>query len=355
MSDWRALLVELAVPRRSGSSNNTQVRGALKRELAARGFVVLEHHVTLSPRPIWAAATVGRALAIVAAMAGLGVLAHPRGFWTPVVLFGVAGGFALHAVGAILGRVSCPLPDVPGVNLIGVRPRTRVTHWLVAHYDSKGQRLSMAGRLLAVALATVGAGAAAALAVASLAGVTVPLAAWLVALGAMGLGGQRLGRAGLSDDSPGAVDNASGLLAALATVDALPPTAAVGVIFPDGEELGLMGARALVRERANLLAGTAVINFDGIDDRGPVIAVAHRAGPTVDRVVGRTGARRWRRLPVVVDGLILAPAAAECVTMMRGHWATMRVVHRPGDTAQRLDLTGMKTVSGRVADALFPG
>lgn len=355
MSDWRALLAELAVPRRSGSPNNAQVRAALKRELVARGFVVLEHNVTLSPRPIWVAATVGRALAVIAAMAGLGVLAHLRGFWTPVVLTGVAGGFALHAVGAIAGLLPCPWPAVPGVNLIGVRPRTRVTHWLVAHYDSKGQRLSMAGRLVAVGLAAIGAVGAVKCAVLALAGIAIPLPAWLAALGAMGLGGQRLGRAGLTDDSPGAVDNASGLLTVLTTVDALPADAVVGVIFPDGEEFGLAGARALVRERANLLEGTVVVNFDGIDGRGPVVAVAHKAGPTVDRVAARAGARRWRRLPVVVDGLALAPAAAECVTLMRGNWGTMRVVHRPGDVAQRLDLSGVKAVGGRVADALFPG
>src|SRR5439155_24510099 len=43
-----------------------------------------------------------------------------------------------------------------GVNLLAVRPRARVAVWLVAHYDSKGQPLSMATRLVAAALAILG-------------------------------------------------------------------------------------------------------------------------------------------------------------------------------------------------------
>src|SRR5213075_2267794 len=103
VTDYRALLAELAVPRLAGTPPAGQLREALKRELAARGFVVMEQRFT------------ARSL--------------------------------LHR----LARV-----PLSGVNLIAVRPRTRVATWLVAHYDAKGQPLSMAARLAAAALAAVG-------------------------------------------------------------------------------------------------------------------------------------------------------------------------------------------------------
>ncbi|MGH7536325.1 MAG: hypothetical protein ACREMG_12195, partial [Gemmatimonadales bacterium] len=83
--------------------------------------------------------------------------------------------------------------------------------------------------------------------------------------------------------------------------------------------------------------------------------MVHRAGPLVDAVVSGLAARRWRRLPVLVDGIALATAARECVTIMKGDWETMRVVHRPTDTAERLRLEGVRDVSQRVAAALAQG
>jgi hypothetical protein len=239
-----------------------------------------------------------------------------------------------------------------GVNLIAVRPRARVATWLVAHYDSKCQPLSMAARLVAAALAAVGVAELLGLALRALLGTVHPgmLDGLLVGAGAAGAALLALNR--VTDRSAGAVDNAAGVVTALATVDALSPAAPVGVIFPDAEEYGLLGARALVRERANLLADTTIVNFDGIDDRGATIALIHRGGATVDRVARGLEARRARWLPVVVDGLALAATARECVTIMRGDWSTAKVVHTPRDAAARLTLDGARRVAHSVAAAL---
>jgi hypothetical protein len=302
VTDYRGLLAELAVPRLAGTPPGERVRETLKRELAARGLVVMEHRFT------------GRSL--------------------------------LHR----LARV-----PLMGVNLIAVRPRARVTTWLVAHYDAKGQALSMAARLGAAALAGIGVVELLGLALRALWGGAHPGLLDGVLGGAGIAAAARLAVNPVTDRSAGAVDNAAGVISALATVDALPPDAPVGVILPDAEEYGLLGARALARERANLLAGTTVVNFDGIDDRGRTIALVHRAGATVDRVARALDARRARWLPVVVDGLVLAGAARECVTVMRGDWSTARVVHTPRDTAERLTLDGARRVAAGVAASLFPG
>ena len=299
MTDYRALLAAIAVPRLSGTAANLQIRDVLKRELGARGFVVMEHRFT------------GRSL---------------------LYRFGRA--------------------PLEGVNLIGVRPRARVSVWLAAHYDSKGQPLSMAARLAAAALATLGALELLALAVRGWLG---PLHAGLPDLlaGVAGVAGLLLLATNrVTNRSAGAVDNAAGVLAVLATLDALPPDVGVGVLFPDAEEYGMVGARALVRDRANLLGDTCVINFDGIDDRGATIALVHRPGPISERVAAALGARRARRLPVLVDGPVLTSAAREGVTIMRGDWRTATIVHTPRDSAERLTLNGVRTVAEGVARAL---
>jgi hypothetical protein len=301
VTEYDALLAAVATPRRAGTTSGLRVRELLKRELVARGFVAMEHAFT------------GRSL--------------------------------LHR----LGRA-----PLDGVNLIGVRPRTRVGTWLVAHYDSKGQPLSMAARLVAAGLAALGGLELFAL---GLRGMMGPVhVGWLDAgLGGAGLIGLLLLAANrVTEHSAGAVDNASGVVTALATVDALPADAGVGVIFPDAEEYGLIGARALLRERAHLLAGTAVVNLDGIDDRGSTIALVHRGGPVVDRVAGALGARRARWLPVVVDGAVLGRGAREAVTILRGDWRTARIVHTPGDAPERLTLAGARAVAEALARSLTP-
>ncbi|HVH67803.1 MAG TPA: M28 family peptidase [Gemmatimonadales bacterium] len=299
MTEYGALLAAVATPRRAGSASAVRVRELLKRELVARGFVAMEHAFT------------GRSL--------------------------------LHR----LGRA-----PLEGVNLIGVRPRARVGTWLVAHYDSKGQPLSMAGRLVAATLAFSGGLELLGLGVRSMAG---PLhLGWLDGcLGVAGLAGLLLLAVNrVTDRSAGAVDNASGVVTALATVDALPADAPVGVIFPDAEEYGLVGARALLRERAHLLADTAIVNLDGIDDRGSTIALVHRGGPIVNRVADAVGAQRARWLPVVVDGAVLGRGAREAVTIMRGDWKTARVVHTAADAPERLTLDGARAVARALARSL---
>src|ERR1043166_264137 len=96
VTDYGQLFRELAIPRLVGTPNHRQVRAVLKRELSARGFAVADHAFTGRPS---------------------------RAFFGAPRL-------------------------VQGVNLIAAPPSGRPTVWLVAHYDSKGQPISMALRLV---------------------------------------------------------------------------------------------------------------------------------------------------------------------------------------------------------------
>jgi Peptidase family M28 len=297
VTDYAALLRELAVPRLVGTPNHGRVRDILKRELTARGFTVEEH--AFSGRP-------SRML-----------------FGTPAL--------------------------VRGVNLIAYRPSARPpvrpSVWLAAHYDSKGQPMSMATRLLGAGAAALGiTGLLVALAIGA---TLVPGIVLIVA------GGVVLSRNRVTNGSPGAVDNASGVLAALATADRLPRDVPLGVLLLDAEELGLVGARALARERPDVLHGTAVVNFDGLDDAGRPIAFVHRTERLARVLAQELGGRQAPWLPVLVDGIELAGPARECVTIMRGGWETARIVHTPRDAAERLTLAGMREVAEGVARALL--
>ena len=260
-----------------------------------------------------------------------------------------ARGFVVeeHAFSARPSRMLLGVPRlVQGVNLIARRHESPPRVWLAAHYDSKGQPISMATRIVGAATAVLGAAAT-----------LLPLAAsrtLVPGLVFLALGVAVLSQNRVTNGSPGAVDNASALVAVLAILDALPRHADIGVVFLDAEELGLLGARALVVDRAALFEGTAVINFDGLDDRGRPIAFLHRTGPVVQAVAAELGggAARARWLPVLVDGIVLGGVARECVTIMKGDWGTARVVHTPLDTAERLTLEGVRQVVAGVARAL---
>lgn len=288
MTDYGLLFRELAVPRLVGTPNHQNVREVLKRELRARGFAVEEH--AFSGRP----------------------------------------------ARALLGTPSL----VHGINLIAppIRPSAHPPVWLVAHYDSKGQPISMAMRLIGFGTLVVG---VLALLIALIPALVMLAAALLI-----------VSQNRVTDHSPGALDNATGLVTIFMTLDQLPREANVGVMFPDAEEYGLVGARALAADHVARFTDAAVVNLDSLDDAGRVTAFLHRAGGVGAGVAEALHARRWRWLPVIVDGIALAPATRECVTIMKGNWSTMRIVHRLSDTTGRVRLDGAALVAAGLARVL---
>lgn len=290
MTDYGVLFTELAVPRLVGTPNHSKVREALIRELEARGFAVEAHRFIGRP---------ARAL-----------------FGVPAL--------------------------IEGTNLIAQRrsgrPTVRPSVWLVAHYDSKGQPISMWVRLAGFTLIALG--------------VLLFLLSWIAAVVTLGMGLAIVSQNRVNDNSPGALDNASAVITVLMAIDQVPHDAAVGIVFPDAEEFGLAGARALVAERAALFKDSAIINLDGIDDIGGITAFAHRPGPIGDAVTRALEASRWRWLPVVVDGIALARVARDCVTILKGNLKSMEAVHTPHDTTARLRLDGAAQVAAGLARVL---
>jgi len=288
VTDYAELFRALAVPRLVGTANHQKVREILKRELAARGFAVEEH------------------------------------------------AFAGRPARALVGAPAV----INGINLIAppIRQSAHPPIWLVAHYDSKGQPISMAIRLIGFGMLAVG--------------VLAFLIALIPALVLLAVAFVIVSQNRVTDNSPGALDNATALVTIFMTIDQLPRESSVGVIFPDAEEYGLVGARALATDHPARFEGAAVVNLDSLDDAGRVTAFLHRAGAVGVGVAQALHARRWRWLPVIVDGIALAPVTRECVTIMKGNWRTMRIVHRPEDAAARVRLDGAATVAAGLARVL---
>jgi len=178
---------------------------------------------------------------------------------------------------------------------------------------------------------------------------------WLATLDAL-LGAMPVMASVVGARSPGALDNASGVAAVLTAAEMMDPNAAVGVLLPSAEELGLAGARGWAREHAPGVA----LNCDGVDDEGELTIMHGSNAPgdvieAIERVALR--APRIRRLPLglLTDSVALADRGWRAVTVSRGSMASLRRVHTPQDSLAALRGAGIDetaSVLARAAEAL---
>ncbi|OYV72677.1 MAG: hypothetical protein B7Z72_04240 [Gemmatimonadetes bacterium 21-71-4] len=342
-----------ARPRLTGTDDLASARLHCASLLRGMGFAVRERPFTYSALP----ARCGMPAVGLASIALLGAtltVARARGpGWalaaaaTGVLLL---AGLARWLSSAWALRV--PAARARGVNLEATRGDGAPDLWLVAHLDSKSQRYPLALRA---------------------AGASLTIAAWIVAIslsavGVAGIGGWRLlwiswavgavGGAlllfvGTGNDSLGAVDNASGVVAVLSAARRLDPRMAVGVLLTDAEEMGLAGAHEWAASRA---AGTA-INCDTVDDRGAYAVLGSgRRSAALAAAVERAAHTlalplAVRRLPagILTDGVALARAGWRAVTVSRAGVATLLRIHTRRDVVGPLDGTGIETVAALLA------
>lgn len=365
---WVGELFEtLAVPRQPGTPALRVIEQAVAGRLRVLGYQVELVPFAAAPRRVMASVVAGAGLGWAAvALSPLLLVALPG--W-PVALIGL-GALALVAVvthGVAQGHLPIPAAEVAATNIVGYRGSPAL--WLVAHLDSKSQRVSLRGRVVGAVSAVLG--LAMMLVVLALR-VSGPVHWWTVlaaaALALVGGGILSLGVPG--NRSPGAVDNATGIVAALVAAERLGRRDDVGVLLTGAEEFGMEGARAWVARRQP--AG-AFINFDGLDSRGRYRVQVHppasRAGrlpvsaPDVARAVaaalgdeGHDVAVRPLPFGTFVDGAVLAKAGMPGVTVSRGDWQTLGVVHTPRDVAARVDVAAAVqagTAAARAVDLML--
>lgn len=296
------------------------------------------------------------------ALVAMPLLLVPSGSW-PGAMVIVAALILTGALafGVARGHLPSGGDTVPAENLVARRGADEPTMWLMAHSDSKGQGTSIAGRVLAVPLALLGGMGLVVLSGWRIWGV-VPWPPVVVTVVAAVLGGAVLSRSRPTNASPGAVDNASGLIALLAAADALAHRTDVGLLITDAEEFGMLGA---VQWASGGRARGPFVNFDSIDSTGKVRVMVHRTS-SLDRqadrlaqairdAIGQRGTPSVAaKLPlgIMVDGGPMAAAGHPGVTVSRGDWSTLRVVHTKRDRPERVDPVAAIEIGHAVAVAL---
>jgi Zn-dependent M28 family amino/carboxypeptidase len=144
-------------------------------------------------------------------------------------------------------------------------------------------------------------------------------------------------------DSRGAVDNATGVVAALLAASHTTSPRDLGVLITSGEELGLAGARAWA---ATAPAGITVLNCDTVDDVGGWRCMYSGSAPTaITSIATRVGhsvglsVRAGRLIPgILADNIAFADVRIDSVTISRGNFSTLARIHTRRDTS--IALTG---------------
>ena len=209
-----------------------------------------------------------------------------------LIISGVLGGVLLDQTGTLSW-----LP-ADSSNLVAIRRDASPTPtvWLVAHTDSKSQTIGMLTRVASVTIT----GIILVLLNISMTGQLLGMpesmgfpANWLVVqttilsmLTAVAVVPVML--CFITDDSRGALDNATGVAAVLLSLEHIRPECNVGVLLTSAEEIGLAGARAFVGTRPE--KGIA-INCDTIDNSGRFICMTGDVRRPDAIAVARAGSR----------------------------------------------------------------
>lgn len=352
----------IAKPRMTGGKGLAEVEGELRGRFEAAGYRISEMPFSFSTLP-------GRfGVPILGAIHILGLIA---------ATFLIVAGEPLAALGALaLAVVLVGLLSLAAPFLIRRFPAGRVetANWLVrtgtasprflvmAHRDSKSQFVPIAARALSAGISLF---AWVALAIIALVQFTsdVEPGALAIMVGVLGafLAVPLLLSPSL-DKSPGALDNASGLVTLLGLAERLRDDGEVAFLVTDGEEMGLAGARAAAAELSPV---EGIINVDGIDDRGEFLIMERhgfpRRGSAPHLATALFAAARVLDLPVKrrdlphgiqVDHVPFQSAGFPALTLMRGDRRSLWRVHLPADNAGRTTGIGAADAVALVDGAL---
>jgi hypothetical protein len=380
----------IARPRRVGSGAADEVAAATAEKLHGWGYQVERQSFTFSSAPsVFLTLVVLTAILLVLIV----LLAHER--------FSIIAVFAATAVMLLVvlfiplnRRVQSAALEQKGrglkwgqrytaTNLIARRnrystaldsdspaemsPVSNLPHlYLVAHYDSKSQRMPLALRISLFMLAII---AGLILIALTLLNVTTVL---YLPIGFLALAAAvPLLFLDVSNDSPGAIDNASsvGLVLHLAEVLAQredwSAKLRVTILLPSAEELTLMGSVAYVTAYEQMLreqdqaGGLYVLNFDGIGVDGDLYFVGRsrstRKSDRLDLLARVHSACAELSLPLkrfgfvgaLFDHIPFAQRGFDAISLIAVGRAS-RSIHTPADAIDQLHVRGFDQ-AGRVA------
>lgn len=340
-------------PRFSGSESEAEARAICIEELRAAGLECTERPFEYSQWPGKWGIPVAAAVQIVTILI-VGGTAVGRGP-LPALALGGALYIALLLTSADAKRrwtEVFPFLRASSVNLEARRGNPKV--WLVAHLDSKSQTVPMLVRIassIGLTLATVVAAVALLFLLAHPLEArgfwrTLEIAAIVVGLPSM--------LCVVRNDSPGAVDNASGVASVILAAQIVSSSLDIGVLITSAEELALAGARAWGRGAKR---GLIVLNCDTIDDAGDWRLMYTSSHPrTIDKAAQKISASKGYLLPIkrlipgiLTDSVAFADRGIEAVTLSRGTLSTLARVHTRRDTSNVLAGSGVSEAGSLLA------
>jgi hypothetical protein len=223
----------------------------------------------------------------------------------------------------------------------------------MAHLDSKSQPVSILLRFAAVSAVILLLLATILLVAVGFLGGHPPFPVWIGLAVAGSASSIPLLLSIVANRSRGALDNASGVTAALLAAGwlARDGRSGAGVVLTSAEELGLAGAHAWSAERVPGIA----LNCDSVDDDGIFLCMTGRrktgaAAVALSAAAAENETRlvmRRRLTGILVDSMALTTRGWDAVTLCRGKLASLRRIHT------RHDVPGAIRGGGIVVAALL--
>ena len=359
--DAAAELRALARPRLTGSDGAREVEALLRKRFADLGYDVADVPFTFSTWPgRYGLAAVGVVLLITGVLSGVFLLS---GHATASLIALVVGFAAIVAAATLGGRATLGLRwgRQDAVNLLVTRAGTRPRYLVMAHRDSKSQPVPLMLRFPAIVVAALSWIALVILSFFAFVQPAPEAITFAIALLAV-LAGTVLALCWASNDSPGALDNASGVAALVGIAAREAEHGDVAFLVTDAEELGLAGARAMAGRVPPVFG---VINLDGLDDTGPFYVLERFGWPprgtaphlalallSAASALDIDATRRDVPPGILLDHMPIVKAGTAALSVMRGQRRSMARVHRPGDDVAHLRGDGVALCVTLVSAAL---
>jgi hypothetical protein len=355
-----SLLTELArTPRFAGSSEESAARQLCKAELERAGFECRELPFEYSEWPGRWGPPIAAAFQAFTILAVAHMAVH-HGALSALAVGAVMLIALLFASTDVKRRwiARFPLERARSTNLEARRGQPRV--WLVAHLDSKSQTVPILIRIASSVVLAIVMVLSLIVLLLSLVGVNFPTMTWhAIALVAV-LGALPSMFCFVQNRSNGAVDNASGVVAALLASQSDVAPRDLGVVITSGEELGLAGARAWalsalpfsVKELSSK-PEVSILNCDTVDEAGQWRCMYTGARPArimaaAETIAGALGVRVsvGRLIPgILADSMVFADRGVKAVTVARGTLKTLARIHTRRDNSNTLTGNGAAEAS----------
>ena len=353
----------IARPRLTGSAGAEQVEAGLRTRFEGLGYEVHNHDFSFNPWTGRFGITISGSILLLGGFTAASLLyyAHPVGALVALAIVLLLCLFVAVLLQRVLDKTGWGRQS--GRNLIITKAGAKPHFLLMAHRDSKSQPLPLAFRGPAIVFSAI-----AWLALVVLAGMSVieqVPSRFILAAGVLAvIAAVFLIFCWVEDNSPGALDNASGVATLIGVAERECAADDVAFLITDAEELGLAGARAIARHIPPVFG---VINFDGIDDDGAFQVMEdfgwprkqgqapHLAAALLSAAAALDEPAHRRSVPfgILVDHIPIVQAGTPALTLMRGTLRSLRRVHRPIDDITRISGSGVSRAVELTCAALF--